>query len=41
MPERHPLTYNGFETDGKTPTHGGYSKHIVVDESYVLQSRRT
>lgn len=28
-------TYNGFERDG-TPTHGGYSDHIVVKEGYVL-----
>lgn len=31
------LTYNGFERDGKTPTQGGYSDHIVVDENYVLK----
>jgi uncharacterized zinc-type alcohol dehydrogenase-like protein len=30
------LTYNGFERDGKTPTYGGYSTRIVVDENYVL-----
>lgn len=30
------LTYNGYEKDGKTPTFGGYSKSIVVDENYVL-----
>lgn len=29
-------TYNGFERDGKTPTYGGYSTQIVVDENYVL-----
>jgi uncharacterized zinc-type alcohol dehydrogenase-like protein len=29
-------TYNGVERDGKTPTYGGYSNHIVVDEKYVL-----
>lgn len=29
-------TYNGVEKDGKTPTFGGYSKAIVVDENYVL-----
>lgn len=28
-------TYNSFERDG-TPTHGGYSDHIVVKEGYVL-----
>lgn len=30
-------TYNGFEYDGVTPTYGGYSKVIVVDERYVLR----
>jgi alcohol dehydrogenase (NADP+) len=30
-------TYNGFERDGKTPTYGGYSTHIVVNENYVLR----
>ena len=30
-------TYNAVERDGKTPTYGGYSDHIVVDENYVLQ----
>ena len=30
-------TYNGFERDGKTPTHGGYSKHVVCDERFVLK----
>lgn len=29
-------TYNGIERDGKTPTYGGYSSHIVVDEAFVL-----
>lgn len=29
-------TYNALERDGKTPTYGGYSNHIVVDENYVL-----
>ena len=29
-------TYNSTEQDGKTPTFGGYSSHIVVDEKYVL-----
>ncbi len=29
-------TYNGIERDGKTPTFGGYSSHIVVDEAFVL-----
>ncbi|MFH1017813.1 MAG: NAD(P)-dependent alcohol dehydrogenase [Pseudomonadota bacterium] len=31
------LTYNGLEKDGKTPTYGGYSTQIVVDENYVLR----
>ena len=30
-------TYNGYERDGKTPTYGGYSTRITVDENYVLQ----
>ena len=30
-------TYNGYEKDGKTPTYGGYSTTIVVDEHYVLK----
>jgi alcohol dehydrogenase (NADP+) len=30
-------TYNGIEQDGKTPTYGGYSCHIVVDEQYTLK----
>ena len=29
--------YNSYERDGKTPTYGGYSNHIVVDENYVLR----
>ena len=29
-------TYNGYEQDRKTPTYGGYSTQIVVDENYVL-----
>jgi uncharacterized zinc-type alcohol dehydrogenase-like protein len=29
-------TYNGRERDG-TPTYGGYSTHITVDERYVLR----
>lgn len=31
------LTYNGVEKDAKTPTYGGYSTEIVVDENYVLR----
>ncbi len=30
-------TYNGVEQDGKTPTYGGYSERIVVDENYALR----
>jgi uncharacterized zinc-type alcohol dehydrogenase-like protein len=30
-------TYNGTEQDGTTPTYGGYSERIVVDENYVLR----
>jgi alcohol dehydrogenase (NADP+) len=30
-------TYNGLERDKKTPTFGGYSNHIVVDENFVLK----
>jgi uncharacterized zinc-type alcohol dehydrogenase-like protein len=30
-------TYNGREQDGRTPTYGGYSERIVVDEGYVLR----
>ncbi|CAA9244143.1 MAG: Alcohol dehydrogenase [uncultured Adhaeribacter sp.] len=30
-------TYNGLEMDMKTPTFGGYSSQIVVDEKYTLK----
>jgi alcohol dehydrogenase (NADP+) len=30
------MTYNGLDKDGQ-PTYGGYSSHIVVNESYVLK----
>src|SRR5512139_4043583 len=30
------FTYNGYERDGKTPTFGGYSTRITVNEDYVL-----
>lgn len=30
-------TYNGTEQDKKTPTYGGYSKQIVVNEDFVLR----
>jgi uncharacterized zinc-type alcohol dehydrogenase-like protein len=31
------FTYNSREKDGKTPTYGGYSTRIVVDEQYTLR----
>jgi uncharacterized zinc-type alcohol dehydrogenase-like protein len=31
------FTYNSREQDRKTPTYGGYSDKIVVDENYVLR----
>jgi len=31
------FTYNSTEKDNKTPTHGGYSSQIVVDENYTLK----
>jgi uncharacterized zinc-type alcohol dehydrogenase-like protein len=31
------LTYNGYEQDGKTPTYGGYSTRVTVDEAYVVK----
>jgi len=30
-------TYNGTEMDRKTPTYGGYSTEVVVDERYALR----
>jgi len=30
-------TYNGMEKDEKTPTYGGYSSQVVVDEHYALK----
>ena len=30
-------TYNATEMDGRTPTYGGYSSQIVVDENYTLK----
>ena len=30
-------TYNGYERDSKTPTYGGYSTRITVNEDYVLR----
>lgn len=34
-------TYNSTEMDEKTPTYGGYSSQIVVDESYALKISAT
>ena len=34
------FTYNSTEPDGKTPTYGGYSSHIVVDEAFVLKVKK-
>lgn len=34
------FTYNSTELDGKTPTYGGYSKHIVVKQKYVLKVKK-
>ncbi|HEX8423689.1 MAG TPA: NAD(P)-dependent alcohol dehydrogenase [Pyrinomonadaceae bacterium] len=30
-------TYNGTEKDEQTPTYGGYSKQLVMDENYTLK----
>lgn len=30
-------TYNSYERDGKTPTYGGYSGQIVVNQDFVLR----
>ena len=36
--EKHLVaTYNGTEQDEQTPTYGGYSSQIVVDENYTLR----
>lgn len=34
------FTYASTEMDRKTPTHGGYSRQIVVDERYALRVAR-
>jgi alcohol dehydrogenase (NADP+) len=31
------MTYGGYERDGKTPTYGGYSTQITVNQDYVLR----
>jgi uncharacterized zinc-type alcohol dehydrogenase-like protein len=35
--KRVSFSYNSTEQDGKTPTYGGYSSQIVVDEKYALK----
>lgn len=35
--QRPALTYNGTEMDRKTPTFGGYSTRVVVDERFTLR----
>ena len=37
---RTSFTYNSTEQDGKTPTYGGYSSHIVVDENFALKIKK-
>ena len=37
---RTSFTYNSTEQDGKTPTYGGYSSHIVVDEDFALKIKK-
>jgi len=34
------FTYNGTEMDRKTPTYGGYSSQVVVDERFTLRIPR-
>jgi uncharacterized zinc-type alcohol dehydrogenase-like protein len=34
------FTYNSMERDGKTPTQGGYSSHIVVKDKYALKIKK-
>lgn len=34
-------TYNGREADQSTPTYGGYSQAVVVDENYTLRIPKT
>lgn len=34
------FTYNSTEMDGKTPTQGGYSSHIVVKEKFTLKIKK-
>jgi uncharacterized zinc-type alcohol dehydrogenase-like protein len=37
--ERTVFTYNSFERDGATPTYGGYSRRIVVNQDFVVRVR--
>jgi len=37
--DRTTFTYNSFERDGVTPTYGGYSRRIVVQQDFVLRVR--
>jgi uncharacterized zinc-type alcohol dehydrogenase-like protein len=34
------FTYNSTEQDKKTPTYGGYSTHVVVDEDFALKVKK-
>jgi uncharacterized zinc-type alcohol dehydrogenase-like protein len=34
------FTYNSTEMDRRTPTYGGYSSHVVVDEKFTLRVPR-
>jgi uncharacterized zinc-type alcohol dehydrogenase-like protein len=34
------FTYNSTESDGKTPTQGGYATHIVVREKYAYRIKK-
>ena len=34
------FTYNSTEQDKKTPTYGGYSSHIVVNEDFALKVKK-
>lgn len=34
-------TYNSVEADGTTPTYGGYSNQIIVDENFVVHVSKT
>jgi alcohol dehydrogenase (NADP+) len=34
------FTYNSLELDGKTPTYGGYSRHITVKADFALKIKK-